>query len=468
MAKNLIIALLTAALAAVALWSSPEMVTAGNPDAPVRQAAAPGPQAPAAILQALREIENDPALASAAFGFCLLDPEGETIAVHQERLPLIPASTLKTLTVASALEILGPEFHFETVVEATGRPGDPHLESLVIRGGGDPTLAMPTLEKWADELAARGVKSIGQVLGDASIFTAPTVGDFWGWGDIGNAYGSPAAGLNLNHNRFLARFIPGNPGQAARFAGAEPEVPAVRWENTVTTAGPGSGDGVVIYAGPAAAVIRLTGTVPAGVDRFEVGGAVPDPAHFTAFHLDRLLRERGITIHRAPAAGSARESRRWLSHRSAKLLEIARQLQQTSDNHEAECLFRMIGVHQSDDPASVIRRHWETRGLPLAACRLVDGSGLSRANYLPAITLARLQHLALTGPAGRDYLSTLNPTRQGDARTKGGAMSAVRSSTGCLTLADGRQGSFAILFNHFPDSTVVEKHISALTHAIMK
>lgn len=468
MAKNLIIALLTAALAAVVLWSSPETLTAENPETPAGQAPAAGPQAPAAILQALREIENDPALASAAFGFCLLDPEGETIAAHQERLPLIPASTLKTLTVASALEILGPDFRFETVVEAIGQPGDTHLESLVIRGGGDPTLAMATLEKWADDLSGRGIKSIGQVLGDASIFTTPTVGDFWGWGDIGNAYGSPAAGLNLNHNRFLARFIPGNPGQAARFSGAEPEVPAVRWENTVTTGAPGSGDGVVIYAGPSATVIRLTGTVPAGVDHFQVGGAVPDPAHFTAFHLDRLLRERGITIHRAPAAGSVGKSRRWLSHRSASLLEIARQLQKTSDNHEAECLFRMIGVHQSGDPASVIRRHWEKRGLPLAACRLVDGSGLSRANYLPAITLARLQHLALSGPAGRDYLSTLNPTRQGNARTKGGAMSAIRSSTGCLTLADGRQGSFAILFNHFPDSAVVEKHISALTHAMMK
>ena len=46
----------------------------------------------------------------------------------------IPASTTKVLTAATALDVLGPEFVFETVLEKAG-------DDLIIKGGGDPTLA---------------------------------------------------------------------------------------------------------------------------------------------------------------------------------------------------------------------------------------------------------------------------------------------------------------------------------------
>ncbi|MCU0794885.1 MAG: D-alanyl-D-alanine carboxypeptidase/D-alanyl-D-alanine-endopeptidase [Akkermansiaceae bacterium] len=469
MGKNFIIGTLLVALVALGFWRAGEMAPLPAGKAEPSLAMESGGKIDVALpaLDAVfQEIEEDPALANAAFGFCLLDSKGGMLAGRNEKTPMIPASTLKTLTVAGALETLGEDFRFETVVEAEGDPGQAHLETVVIRGGGDPTLAMETLEKWAGEMQARGVKSMGQVLADASIFPTPTVGDFWGWGDVGNAYGSPVAGLNLNHNRFRAAFAPGKVGDAARFIGAVPEVPGVTWENGIKTGPAGSGDGVMIYGGPDAGMIRLTGTVPAGVERFEVGGAVPDPARFTAFHFDRLLRERGITISRPPMAGSATGLRRWMSHRSASLLEISRHLQATSDNHEAECFFRMMGVKGGGDAAVVLRQHWEARGLNLGSCRIVDGSGLSRANYLPAETLATLQFLATTGPVGGGYRSGLNPAHGGRVKWKGGAMSAVRCYTGLVTMAGGREGYFAMMFNHYPDGAAVEKHVAALVRAM--
>ena len=471
MGKNLIILVLALSLAVV-LMGFPRGGSTGTrppplPPPPVDQPPSEEPGEPIAgnFDPVFEAITGDPALA--AFGFCLLDDRGRVLASRQADLPLIPASTFKTLTAATALERLGAEFRFETRLEADVPPGVPELKQLVLRGGGDPTLEMADLETIADEVKRRGVRRIGQVLGDASAFPGPTAGDFWGWGDVGNAYGSPVAGLNLGHNRFKAVFQPAEvAGPPARLVTSDPEVPGVEWINEVVTAAAGSGDGVTIYGGPDARRIRLTGSVPAGAARFTVGGAVPDPAGFAAFHFDRLLREKGILIEQAPSAGRIDEAHPWWTHRSKPLVEIIDHLQAVSDNHEAEALFKKIGVDAGGDPAAVIRAHWEERGLRLGSCRIVDGSGLSRANYLPAITLARLQHLAASGPAGAVFRETLNPAHGGRIRWKGGAMSAVRCYSGLVTLADGREGAFAILFNHFPDAVVVERHVDALVGAM--
>src|SRR5690606_15037553 len=99
----------------------------------------------------------------------------------------------KTLTTATALEVLGPDFRFKTRLgvsaanEAEGLKGD-----LVIVGGGDPMLSITDLETWAKGLAEAGVKSIpGRVIGDGRFFPGSPFADFWNWGDIGNGYGSP-------------------------------------------------------------------------------------------------------------------------------------------------------------------------------------------------------------------------------------------------------------------------------------
>jgi len=371
------------------------------------------------------------------------------------------------LTVATALEVLGPDFRFETVLEVQGEPGEPRVGHVVLRGGGDPTLSMEVLEAWADELAAAGVVRIHGVVADGSCFPAVTAGDFWGWGDVGNGYGSPVAGLNLGHNRFTVRLRPGaTVGSPASFLGAEPEVPGVEWRVDVATAEPGSGDGVMIYGGPDATRIRVTGTVPAGAGVFAVEGAVPDPARFAAFHFDRLLAEREIARAVGPGVDPTIRGKAWSTHSSAPLSAIVRHLHRVSDNHEAECLFRMLGARTGRDPAELIRSHWSGRGLDLGACRIVDGSGLSRADTITPLALARLQALAARGPAGEVYLASLPESGGGSVRMKGGAMSAVRSWCGRVTGADGRERYFAMIFNHYPDGDAVSRARDRLLAAL--
>jgi len=427
------------------------------------------PPAPDPVVVSLKAIfdaaATDPALAGAAIGFCLVGPDGKILVDHQAGVAQIPASSLKTLTTATALEVLGPDFKFETRlgISAPANVAKPEAD-LVLLGGGDPMLSIADFEEWAKGLAEAGVKSIpGRVVGDGRFFAGSIFVDFWNWGDIGNGYGSPVSGLNLGHNRFTAVFEPGEKeGDPTRFLGAMPDVPGVSWWNETTTAAEGSGDGIVIHGGERTAVMFLRGTAPLG-GTLEVVGAVPDPERFAAHHLREALLAAGIVIS-GEAVGAGELflkgeavpviAEELLVHQSPPLLDIVTSIHDTSDNHETECLYRMLGLQAGLPSDEVVRRHWRQRGLELGGLRMVDGSGLARADHITPASLALLQHFAATGPTGEVYVKSLLEVGEGKIRFKAGAMSAVRSYTG---LVEGKEGrlAFALMANHYADGDAV-------------
>lgn len=487
MAKNLVIGVLSAALLVSLILNllperpvPPETAPSGSvppPEAvpvPAPSALPPAPPEPPRdpLLASLGGIFDgaaaDPAFEGAAVGFCLVGPDGKVVFERGASVAQIPASSLKTLTTATALEVLGPDFVFETRLGISAPKesvGAAKAEAdLVLLGGGDPTLSIQDFEEWAKGLAAAGVKSIpGRVVGDGRAFGGSAFADFWNWGDIGNGYGSPVSGLNLGHNRFTAVFSPGEKaGEPAKFLGTFPEVPGVGWWNESVTSEEGGGDGIVIHGGERAAVMHLRGTVPLGGE-LEVVGAVPDPERFAAHHLRETLVAAGIEVageavgagglylKGEPIPGIAEEL---VAHRSPPLLEIVKSIHERSDNHETECVYRMLGLRSGLPPDEAVRRHWTQRGLELKGLRMVDGSGLARADHITPESLARLQHVAAQGPAGEAYVASLLEIDGGRMRFKAGAMSAVRSYAGLVQRETGRH-AFALMVNHYSDGGAV-------------
>jgi D-alanyl-D-alanine carboxypeptidase/D-alanyl-D-alanine-endopeptidase (penicillin-binding protein 4) len=496
MAKNLLIGFLSAALVVSVivhlLQDPPETVPSdlvaiapipASPSLPVETPAPPVDPDPVVerlppvdpLVEALAETfeaaAEKPGLEGAAIGFCLIGPDGDAVYSRDAETAQIPASSLKTLTTATALEVLGPEFVFETRLgisapkEATTAPVKPEAD-LVLVGGGDPMLTIKDFEAWAKGLVEAGVQAIpGRVIGDGRIFSGSVFADFWNWGDIGNGYGSPVSALNLGHNRFSAVFAPGGKaGDPTKFLGAFPEVPGVAWLNESLTSEEGAGDGIVIHGGERTAVMHLRGTVPLGGE-LEVTGAVPDPERYAAHHLRETLIAAGIQV--AGPAVSAGElfmkgdavpeiAEELLVHRSPSLIEIVKSIHESSDNHETECVFRTLGLQSGLPPDEVIRRHWRQRGLELRGLRMVDGSGLARADHISPRSLARIQHFAAQGPAGQSYVGSLLELGEGRLRFKAGAMSAVRSYTGLVKMDQGLH-AFALMVNHYPDGAAVNE-----------
>lgn len=451
MPKNIVILLLAAALVTVVILQ--------------RQSE---PPTPSARFDEIRSILATSPLTGSATGFCLLDAEGNVVVDHQAQTAFIPASALKTLTTATALEVLGPEFRFSTELQSTAlmQQGVIHGD-LSITGGGDPMLSMTDLEAWVAELKKRGLIRVeGTVTGDSNLFQCSLYDDFWNWGDIGNGYGSGVAGLNLNHNRYTAAFTAGaKVGDATTFIGAQPEVPGITWINEVRTGPADSGDGVVIHGGENTEVIHLRGTVPLGAKEFAVTGAVPAPARFAAFHLRRLLIAAGVQID-GGKSNTTQTLHLLLKHDSPPLLEIIRSIHASSDNHETECVFRMLGMQAGKPPAEVIREHWGARGLDFVALRMEDGCGLARADFIRPLDLARLQFFAGKGPQGAAYKASL--LGDDSLRSKGGAMSGVRTLTGFLTSQSGEEFCFAFMVNHFTNSKAVTELRQHVIEAMAK
>jgi D-alanyl-D-alanine carboxypeptidase/D-alanyl-D-alanine-endopeptidase (penicillin-binding protein 4) len=433
-------------------WAVAGWLLVGKPMEPVQFFRRGGGEAEGGgVEKVFQEWSGDPSLAGALLAFCVLDEKGE--AVYQSPLAetaLCPASAMKTVTTAAALELLGPEYRFETTLSGTVPFGDEGIleGNLVLTGSGDPTLSAEDLEAIAADAARAGLKQVsGMVLVDAAVFPIRPANDHWNWGDIGNAYGAGAYGINVDHNRMMIRFKPGaKAGDPAAVAGTEPPVGGIQWINHVATGPAGSGDQVVIYSEPYGRMVTLHGTVPAGEAEFAVSAAIPDPPALAAELLKAALVKAGVRV-LEQSVNSQGAPVPLAVHRSAALPEIIEHLHRVSDNLEAQCLFLTMGRVRQGDPAVVLKEHWESRGVKFSGLRMIDGSGLARATMIRPVDLAKVNHLARKGEQGEAFRESLKSYLGGAVRSKLGAMSGVKTDVGFLTLADGREYAFALMAN---------------------
>jgi D-alanyl-D-alanine carboxypeptidase/D-alanyl-D-alanine-endopeptidase (penicillin-binding protein 4) len=413
---------------------------------------------------------RDPALGGAALGFCLLGPAGEVLVESGGARAVVPASTLKTVTTATALEWFGPGHVLETVFRATAGAGEDGglAGDLVVVGGGDPALGRADLDRVASALFGAGLRRVtGRVFADARLFGDGLVSEYWNWGDVGNGYGAGVSGLNFERNEFVARFRAGpEEGAPAVFLGCDPELPGVVWRNRATTGAAGEDDSLVVFGGPFAREITFAGALPLGADQFPLHGAIPDPPRACAEAFRAALRRAGVacdglvvTSRELGDTGGVLPDApvELYRHRSPPLLDLVRHIHAESDNRDAQCLFLLLGVEAGLPPEEAVRRHWAGRGLDLAGARIEDGSGLARANHITPLDLAKLNYLCRHGPHGEAFYGSLEPHRNGRVRWKGGAMSSVRGYVGFATAADGQELTFAFHANHYPDSAAVRR-----------
>ncbi|GAB3337285.1 D-alanyl-D-alanine carboxypeptidase/D-alanyl-D-alanine-endopeptidase [Larkinella ripae] len=438
--------------------------------------------------------------------------DGVTLLDVNAQLSLPSASTLKLVTTATALAVLGENHTYKTLLEYDGSIRDSVLEgNLYIRGAGDPSLGSnrfadfadaPTLlSTWKDVVQTAGIKQIrGSVIGDASAIQTLPVPNTWVWGDIGNYYGAGLSGLNFNENLYRAVFKPARTvGQPAPLLRTEPPTPFLQLQNNVRTGPAGSGDEVIIYNAPPATQVFLEGTVPTGVNEFGVKGSLPDPAFFTAFSLHDQLLKAGILIDnppmavgpgrrvetdRLPVAAGAKRSQLHL-HTSVPLSEIARLTNHQSINLYAEALLILAGNALAKAPVTTeqaiqqLIRFWQGKGVDLGGFRPKDGSGLSPVGALTAANLSGVlaamskeksflpfyDSIPVVGESGTVRNLGRGTPAAGNVRAKSGTIEGVRAYAGYATSADGELLSFTLLVNKYQPGSL--KGVMALLEQIM-
>lgn len=387
---------------------------------------------------------------------------GEVVLYQGGDIALTPASCVKAITTAAALQILGPDTRFETTLEYDGvlEASGVLQGNLYIHGGGDPCLGSDRLascltwdrqiEVWREAVQNAGIKKIiGKVIGDETRWEKARAAPTWYWEDLGNYYGAGASALSFHENSYTLYFKPGKmEGAATQILRTEPLLPRLEMHNEVVTGPIGSGDRASIYGSEFSEVQHVRGTVPAGVAEFSIRGAIPDPATFCSDALTEALEKNGISVKKQEISSS----QRIVFHKtlSPPVKEIVQVTNQVSHNLFAEHLLKKIGEVVKGKGSEkmgteAVKDFLHAQQVDLTGLNIADGCGLSRSNLVSSKQFVTFLLAMKKSPVFPDFFTSLK-AEKAHVKAKSGSMSQVIGYVGYAGNI-----AFAILINHFVD-----------------
>ncbi len=444
------------------------------------------------IQKYINNLKRDTLFVDAAVGILVTDSRGRTIASWNPDMPLLTASTMKTVTTGTALNLLGKEFRYTTKLGYNGEVKNGVLYGdLVIVGGGDPTLGSPdTLAipvdslflSWRKALTNAGIKQInGHIVADDRYFTSEIVPESWSWSNLGPSYGSGVSGLSFYENLQNFVFIPGlNKSDNVYVKAAYPAVPGMRYINKLSTGEVKSGNRVSYFISDLSRTGLLRGTVASGQDSATVLLSNKFPHLGCAWEFRSYLYKNGILsspeILDAKECNYASADELKIIHvtQSAPLEKIVNVTNRISNNFYAETLLKTIGkmvtgVGSYDSARVALVKELDKLGVKRKGFTQSDGSGLSRQNYVSARFFcnyfAQMKSssefttffTSLPVPGGPGTLKTVlakaDTLKKARLHAKSGSLANVRCYAGYVQRASGELIHFAILVNNFSART---------------
>ena len=449
-----------------------------------------------------RQLKTDSLFINAAVGILAVDENGKDIASWNGEMPLLTASTMKTITTGVAIEVLGPDFKFSTKVAFDGCIMDDGTLNgdLYIVGGGDPTLgshdkiAFPIdsiFAIWADAIAEAGIKRInGSIIGDDRFFIDENIPDSWAYGNLGYYYGSGPSGLSYAENLSRFEIEPGaTVGDPVKITPLPPYSPKMTYINEVITGPEKSRDGTEYYVTNLAPVGKFVGTFAVDmpkrvVTRSNRFGPSTCAGAFESFLTGKGIPSRGVndvaSLRQMGIAVPDQNKLTYLAETfSPELIEIINVTNTISNNFYAETMLKMLGKALVDNSyfyasTEAVEQYLRDHGVDTYGLCQDDGSGLSRENYVSPRFFTNFYNYKEQSATFAQYFESFpGPGRPGTLegvlkeekkeikeiiRAKSGSLSSVRCYAGYVKTKKGYI-KFAILVNNFdcPTSAVQPK-----------
>lgn len=424
--------------------------------------------ASASLSQRIQKIA-DPQKVS-EYSVTIVEPDsGTVIYSYNSHKPLIPASNMKLVTTAAALNYLGAGFEYRTRVGLSN-------DTLVVIGSGDPILGDREtdgkrgrqdgwiFEKIALALRERGVSEINDIVIDTTVFDDERVHPNWDPAQLNRWYECEICGLNYNLNCIEIT--------ATRLGGTvslqvEPKTSFIEMTNQVEAIS--SGDGAI----GSHRTVQPNKIVVYGKCRSKDGPikvAIEKPAAFFGFLLAEHLARSGIVARGKLIERAFSESEGFdpIVDFTTPLADVLNRANTDSLGLAAEALLKTIDAYDNPDHKNggwaggreAIASFLAGLGIPAEEFKLDDGSGLSRENRLTTHGITRLLLDQYHGPNWELFRVSLavggedgtidkyfNEARyQGKIHGKTGYISGVRALSGvCFT--DAGPYIFSILSN---------------------
>jgi serine-type D-Ala-D-Ala carboxypeptidase/endopeptidase (penicillin-binding protein 4) len=438
------------------------------------------------IVELIKETE----LQNASIGLCVMDAQtGTTICEHNGKLSLTPASTMKIITTSSALQLLGKDFRYETLLQYTGTfdkasgvlDGD-----LIIKGSGDPSLnseyfrkpedSFYVANKWTSILKEKGIKKItGQIVLDVSCFDEDIPGT-WVWGDLGNYFGAAPHGLSYNDNKFYVVFKPvAKMGDSVFISKTVPCIGGLCFKNSVKAGG--NEDNAIVYRAPFSNDVAIHGTLPVSAKPQSIEASLPDPSLLLAKHLQETFAAQGIelknsqtlkiTVHNKKLYDKPRTI--LYNYKSPPLEKIVYFTNLHSNNMYAESIFKTIALKKGGwgsnfQGMASVSTHLKGKGFDLNGLFINDGSGLSRSNAVTAEHLTKIlfmmavdslnkasfyNSLPVAGVSGSLRTLGKGTALENNFHAKSGYITRARSYAGYMKAKSGKDICVSLIINNY-------------------
>jgi PBP4 family serine-type D-alanyl-D-alanine carboxypeptidase len=402
-------------------------------------------------------------------------PTGRVLYECNADQPMLPASNMKLVVLAAAVDRLGPDYELKTVLAA-------RKKDLILVGGGDPTIgdwelaaghAQPVtavFHEWAEKLKAAGVKRIaGDIVIDDSVFDRQFVHPNWPPDQAQRHYEAPVGGLNFHDNCTHVRVSPTKPGERAA-ASFVPGCGFLRLENKTVT---GAKSTATVNRSANSDVIVVSGSVAGEGLLGPI--TVRDPGLYCGHVFKTVLASQGIPVAgtvvrevvRSPDGSLPKDLRILAVHKTPLSVALARA---GKDSHglTAEAIFKLLGEADGDSGSwksgrAAVYSFLKKAGSPEGQVAVDDGSGLSRLNRLSATAVTQVllyiynaaggkfqalrSALSCAGTDGTLEKRMRSPAVKGRVIAKTGYINGVRTLAGYVHTSSGRWLAFAFYYN---------------------
>jgi D-alanyl-D-alanine carboxypeptidase/D-alanyl-D-alanine-endopeptidase (penicillin-binding protein 4) len=448
-------------------------------------AAAPAPAGAADKLRlqrALDAIVDAPRFAHAWWGVEVRSVRsGAVVYARNAERNVKPASTLKLVTTAAALDAFGPDARLRTTVETAGRMDGLGriLGDVYLVGRGDPNLSgrfregRPTavFEDMADALREQGVRLIdGRIIGHEGLFAGDRRGEDWSWGDLVWGYGAEVSALSFNDNVATITVTPGEREGDPILVGRVPASAAYEVVSTAVTGARGGARELALRREFGANRIVLSGSVAAGSGPQTLTVAIEDPARYAATVFQEVLAAKGIVVLGGVDTSSLplpAPMRVLAAHDSEPMAEIIKVVNKESQNLHTEMLLRLLGAKAGgegtvENGRAAVEEFLRRLGVDAESWAMQDGSGLSRSDLVTAHGMAALlaamdRHrfaaafrasLPVAGVDGTLETRMTQPPARGNVVAKTGTIRFVNALGGYVTSRSGERFVLYAAVNH--------------------
>ncbi|MFV0536319.1 MAG: D-alanyl-D-alanine carboxypeptidase/D-alanyl-D-alanine-endopeptidase [Dysgonomonas sp.] len=437
--------------------------------------------------KALQKFLNNEGLKYASVGICIKDFSGKQITSYNSDKSYTPASILKVVTTATALEILGADYRYQTTLEQDLN----NPNRLLVHGYGDPTLGTEYLDntpsaflsQWTDEIKKRfdTNKTLDIMVIDDYFGYDDGISHRWIYQDMGNYYAAGAYGVSIFDNTYKLFFNTTRIDTCPIIVRTEPEI-NINFKNTLQLNSSAQDNGY-IHGMPFSTDRLLTGDIPGGRSSFSIKGDIPDPGMYLAEAMAKTLGEKGYKTGKVETSQSDYYEQMYLKdkkfsegeifykHLSFPMKDIIKDTNVRSNNHYAEHLIRTVGRTETNDiyssalDAGIKKTNdfWKSKGLDTDALMIFDGSGLSPANAVSATFMSDLLvYMQTKSKYASDFLeslpqagidgtvkSRLAGTRlAGKVRMKSGSINGVQCFAGYY-IDGNKKYAFTVMINKF-------------------